>query len=162
MKFEHLIEVNDLLNPLMDTLTRAQVWRGLVMRAESPKLFMPHLDESTISDRSATGMRRRLRFGELVVEDVVTLEPEHSLTFTIAAQGEILASSLVMRIEEPEPGNDALFVRFAYDDGADAEADAANEMYNDFKRSAYVEADIDTVRIIREMAEQGRLDGPLN
>jgi hypothetical protein len=82
--------------------------------------------------------------------------------FRPKAQGEILASSLVMRIEEPEPGNDALFVRFAYDDGADAQADAANEMYNDFKRSAYVEADIDTVRIIREMAEQAGWTVPLN
>ena len=48
MKFEHLIEINDPLNPLMDTLTREQLWRGLVLHAESPKLFVPHLDECTI------------------------------------------------------------------------------------------------------------------
>lgn len=28
MKFEHLIEINDPLNPLIDTLSLEQVWRG--------------------------------------------------------------------------------------------------------------------------------------
>ena len=45
MQFQHLVEINDPLNPLIDTLTRDQLWRGLVMRAESPKLFIPWLDE---------------------------------------------------------------------------------------------------------------------
>jgi len=31
-------------------------------------------------------------------------------------------------------------------------------MYDEFKKSAYQEADIDTVRIVRQMAEQGNLD----
>ena len=36
-------------------------------------------------------------------------------------------------------------------------------MYDDFRRSAYQEADIDTIRILREMAAAGRLDaGMLN
>ncbi|MHA0111691.1 AtaL-like protein, partial [Klebsiella pneumoniae] len=41
MKFNHLIQINDPLNPLIDSLTREQLWRGLVLRAESPRLFMP-------------------------------------------------------------------------------------------------------------------------
>jgi Domain of unknown function (DUF1857) len=53
MKFEHLIEINDPLNPLIDTITREQLWRGLVIRAESPKLFVPHLDECEIGERES-------------------------------------------------------------------------------------------------------------
>jgi hypothetical protein len=34
-------------------------------------------------------------------------------------------------------------------------------MYDDFRRSAYQEADIDTVRILRELAAAGRLDASL-
>ena len=59
MKFEHLIEINDLLNPLMDTITREQLWRGLVIRAESPKLFVPHLDDAEIGPREAGSFKRR-------------------------------------------------------------------------------------------------------
>ncbi|MES2127813.1 MAG: SRPBCC family protein [Pseudomonadota bacterium] len=156
MKFEHLIEINDPLNPLIDTLTREQLWRGLVLRADSPKLFVPHLDECTVDQREAGSFRRRLRYGELEIEDIVTLTPLQQVRYDVRAQKDISASSLTMTIEAPS--EQRLFVRFQYDDGHDAETDAANAMYDDFKRSAYVEADIDTIRIVRELAAAGRLD----
>lgn len=156
MKFEHLIEINDPLNPLIDTLTREQVWRGLVLRADTPTLFMPHLDECTIDERESGSFRRRLRFGELVVVDRVSLTPLQEVRYDIPEQGEISASSLTMSIESS--GEHALYVRFKYDDGHDAETDAANAMYDEFKKSAYQEADIDTIRVLRELAASGKLD----
>jgi hypothetical protein len=87
MKFEHLIEINDPLNPLIDTLSREQLWRGLVLRAESPKLFVPHLDECTIDERERHGFRRRLRYGDLVIEDRVLPEPMQEVRYEVAAQG---------------------------------------------------------------------------
>ena len=60
----------------------------------------------------------------------------------------------------PQP--ERLYVRFQYDDGHDAATDAANAMYDDFRRSAYQESDIDTIRVLRELASQGRLDSALN
>ena len=160
MQFEHLVEINDLPNPLILIISRAQLWRGLVLRAETPKLFIDYLDSADISARTEQGMQRSLRYGELTVVDTVVLTPQLEVRYLVAAQGEIPASSLHMRIEEPQP--DALFVRFTYADGASAEQDAENELYNEYRRSAYQEADIDTVRIIRELAEIGRLDGLVN
>jgi hypothetical protein len=156
MKFEHLIEINDPLNPLIDPLTREQLWRGLVLHAESPRLFVPHLDECVVSERSAQGFRRKRRFGELSIDDRVTLTPMQQVRYDVHAQGEISASSLTVTIEAPE--QHILFVRFRYDDGHDAATDAANAMYDEFKKSAYQEADIDTIRIVRELAAEGRLD----
>ena len=156
MKFEHLIQINDPLNPLMDTITREQLWRGLVMRAEQPMLFVPHLDECTIGAREAGGFQRQLRYGDLVVNDRVVLEALVEVRYEVPAQGEIPASLLVMKIEMPDQHN--LLVRFHYDDGHPESADAASQMYDDFKRSAYKEADIDTVRIVRELAAAGKLD----
>ena len=160
MKFEHLIEINDPLNPLIDTLALEQLWRGLVLHAESPKLFVPHLDDCTLEDRSENGFSRQRRFGELVVADRVTLHPMRQIRYDVAAQQDITASTLTITIETPQP--ELLFVRFEYDDGRDAETDAANAMYDEFRRSAYQEADIDTIRLIREMAAEGRLNGLLN
>ena len=160
MKFEHLSEVNDPLNPLIDALSVEQVWRGLVLRAESPKLFVPHLDESTIDQRTDHGFRRRLRYGELVVEDTVELQPMRSVRYHVAAQQDIAESSLTMTIETPT--EDTLFVRFQYEDSHDAATDEANAMYDEFRRSAYVESDIDTIGMLRELAQQGRLDALLN
>jgi hypothetical protein len=155
MKFEHLIEINDPLNPLIDPLSREEVWRGLVLHAESPKLFVPHLDECTISERTDKSFHRRRRFGNLIIEDSVTLKPMEQVRYDIPEQGDISASSLTVTIETPE--QHILFVRFRYDDGHDAATDAANAMYDEFKKSAYQEADIDTIRILRELAAEGRL-----
>lgn len=159
MKFEHLIEINDPMNPLIDTLTREQLWRGLVLRAEQPTMFIPHLDECQILEREAGLLKRRLKFGELVIEDQVHLSPLQEVRYEVPAQGEIAASSLRMIIEAPT--NAMLLVRFCYDDGQGEHTDPANAMYDDFKKSAYQEADIDTVRILRQLAGEGKLDDTL-
>ena len=160
MKFEHLVEINDLLNPLIDVITREQLWRGLVLRAESPRLFVSYLDDAVITDKTEVGMTRRLRYGELIVNDTVTFSHLNHVHYDVPAQGDIPSSTLRMIIEEPQPAQ--LFVRFIYDDGNSDNAGDADQMYNDFRKSAYEEADIDTIRIIRELADAGRLDASLN
>lgn len=156
MKFEHLVEINDILNPLADVITREQLWRGLVLRAESPKLFVSYLDEAAIMDCTETSMTRTLKYGELTVTDRVSFVHLEHVHYDVAAQNDIPQSSLRMSIEEPQPGS--LFVRFCYDNGQTAEQDAENAMYDEYRRSAYLEADVDTIRMIRELAESGRLD----
>jgi hypothetical protein len=155
MKFEHLIQINDQNNPLVPVLTREQLWRGLVLRAESPKYFMAHLDECTLSDKTLSSVNRVLRYGQVVIRDIVTYLPQIQVHYQVPAQGELPASHMRMVIEEPEP--ESLFVRFEYVDEISKEEDDAVAFYNDFRRSAYQEADIETIRLIRELAEQGQL-----
>ena len=117
--------------------------------------FVPHLDNCSILERDEQTMSRELRYGDLIVRDLVTFQPLQKVTYHVPPQKDIPESRLTMTIEEPEP--DILFVRFVYDDGASAEQDTAEAFYNDFRKSAYKESDIDTIRTIREMAEAGRL-----
>jgi len=155
MNFTHLIEINDPLNPLIEPLSRSQLWRGLVLRAESPDLFVPYLDEFRIIERTDVSVARELRYGELTVRDLVTYLPLKQVHYHVPAQGEIPPSSLVMEIEEPQP--DTFFVRFTYDDGQVDAPDSAEAYYNEYRRSAYQESDIDTIGMIRELAIAGKL-----
>ena len=155
MKFAHLIQINDPLNPLLDRLSRGQLWHGLVLRAEEPKTFIPYLDRCNILDRAEQGLERELHYGDLIVRDRVTFMPQQQVVYHVPPQKDIPASRLTMTIEEPEP--DIFFVRFEYDDGASEAEDTTEAFYNDFRRSAYQEADIDTIRVIRELAETGKL-----
>lgn len=159
MKFVHLIEINAADNPLIDPLSRDQLWRGLVLRAERPTLFVMALDACEITNRSELGISRTLKFGKLIVRDEVRFLPQQQVKYHVPQQNEIPASDLTMTIEEPEAG--ALFVRFEYDDHKEAGDDAEAEFYNNFRRDAYKESDIDTVRKIRELAMEGQLDAPL-
>ncbi|TCS35577.1 uncharacterized protein DUF1857 [Paucimonas lemoignei] len=156
MKFHHLIEINDRLNPLADFLTREQLWHGLVLRAEAPNLFMAHLDQCTILEKTATGLTRELRYGTVIIRDHVTFTPQQEVLYEVPAQGEIAASRMTMRIEEPQP--DAFFVRFDYEEGSPETAGTMDDFYNEFRRSAYYEADLDTISTIRQLAAEGRLD----
>jgi hypothetical protein len=156
MKFAHLVEINDPLNPLIDPLTRAQLWRGLVLRASTPNEFVPWLDRCEVVQEADGSLARVSHYGELAVRDRVSFEPQQRVVYQVPPQKDIPASHLSMTIEEPQPG--ILFVRFEYDSGG-ADDDGAEAFYNDFRRSAYVEADVDTIRIIRQKAELGLLDG---
>lgn len=155
MKFDHLVEINDPLNSLFDPLTRAQLWRGLVLRAESPALFIPYLDKCEILPRSPVHVERVLHYGEVTVRDDVRYTPQRELRYEVPAQTDIAPSLLLVTIEEPTEGR--MFVRFSYDDGTPEEAGSVDAFYNEFKRSAYQKADIDTIRIIRQLAQEGRL-----
>lgn len=150
MKFEHLIEINSPGDPRIEMISRKQLWDGLVLRAETPRLFLPQLDACDILERLEDSLARRLRFGNLIVHDHVYFIEEHQIRFHIPTQNDIVESSLEITIEEPQ--RDHLFVRFAYQDATpDDDPDAA---YNDYRRSAYYEADLDTIRIIRRLTAQ--------
>lgn len=157
MKFVHLVEINDPLNPLIEPLTRAQLWRGLVLRAEAPKRFVEWLDGCEIRSEGAGMLARTLHYGEAAISDTVSFIEAQQVQYDVPSQGEIPPSRLLVTIEEPGP--DLLNVRFSYDDFQEEAPGSMEAFYNEFRRSAYQEADIDTVRVIRELAAEGQL-GP--
>jgi hypothetical protein len=159
MKFVHLIEINAADNSLIEPLSRSQLWRGLVLRAERPTLFVLALDACDVTERSENGISRTLQFGKLVIRDEVRFLPHQQVLYHVPQQNDIPASDLTMTIEEPTAG--ALFVRFEYDDHQESIDDPEADFYNNFRRDAYKESDIDTIRKIRELAMEGQLDAPL-
>jgi hypothetical protein len=150
MQFSHLIQVNDPFNPLIDTLSREQVWRGLVLRAENPLLFVMALDRFEIVGRGANMLARELCFGRLTLRDRVSFEPMKQVRYEIEAAGDSPAATLVITIEEPEP--EQLFVRFDYETLQGDTAAPIDEFYGGFAKQAYIAADIDTVSTIRRLA----------
>ena len=159
MRYEHLVQINDPLMPLLDTLTRNQVWQGLVLRAEEPTQFVLGLEGSTIHTREVNGpvheLTRTLDFGSFQVEDRVRLVRDRRSEVHTNAGPTWPASRLTITIEEPEP--ELLFLRFVYEfhEGAgDVEGDP---LIVRLLEQAYERADLDTVVRIRALAEQGAL-----
>ncbi|HET7922885.1 MAG TPA: SRPBCC family protein [Gammaproteobacteria bacterium] len=151
MHYEHLIQINDPDDPSIAPLSRAQLWRGLVRRAENPGEFLPGLDAMQVRRRGDDFLERELYFGARVIQDRITFSEPHSLHCAVEPGPEFPASGLVIRIEEPRPGH--LFLRFVYDsvltDGAE---------YESVVKQAWFQADLDTVGHIRGLASRGLLD----
>ena len=158
MYYEHLIQINDPNDLGIEPLTREQLWLGLVARAERPQYFLIGMDECLIVERTATTLRRQMRFGATQVRDRVTYKAPVQVCFDVEPTVEVSGARLIIRIEEPQPGE--LFLRFAYTLQTPAD-DAVGEL-DEYRKSAYRDADIDTVRMIRQLVATGIFppDGP--
>ena len=150
MNFEHIVQVNDPLTPLAETLTRDQLWEGLVLRAEQPQLFVLGLDSCTILSRTADTLERELHYGHATVRDRVTLTSNESVRYDILATEAHVGGSLTMTIEQPDALQ--LFLRFEYETTLPTPDTEDDRQTSEIVKSAYREADIDTVRLIREYA----------
>lgn len=151
MNFVHLVQINDPRNPGIEPLTRAQLWQGLVARAERPDHFLIGMDECQILGRGENTLERELRFGHLIVRDRVVFSPGVTVRYEIEPTPQVPGGSLEMQIEEPQPGE--LFVRFEYQ--LEVDEGSVEAYLSEFRKSAYREADIDTIWIIRQLAASG-------
>ena len=161
MHFEHLVQVNDPHNPLVPDLTREQLWRGLVRRAEEPVSFVYGLRGAEVLLREEmerlTVLTRTLDFGSVTVVDRVRLYPMERTEIHAVPSPDWPPGRLVIRIEEPLP--DHLFLRFTYELRGEEEGERALDVATHaLRRQAYKRADIDTVGRIRQLAKAGELD----
>jgi hypothetical protein len=156
MKFTHLVQINDLTNPLIDLLSREQLWSGLKLRAEDPAQFTVGLDSFRLLERGENELVRELHFGHLTVRDRVSFTPMRHVRYEVEATGEVPAATLITTIEEPEP--EQLFVRFEYDTRAVPGSAPVEPYYQQFMKEAYLEADVDAIRTIRRLVTEGKLD----
>ena len=155
MNFEHLIQINDPENPLVETMTRDQLWQGLLHRVENAVPFLPGLESCTILERQADTLLRELDFGPAVIHDRVTLADMTSVRFDIQPSEVHPGGSLMISIEEPEPG--FLFLRFAYQTTLAIDPNSEERAYIEYVKSAYHQSDVDCVRIIRTLAAGGKV-----
>ncbi len=153
MHYEHLVQINELNNPMVIPLTRDQLWQGLIARTERPQYFLIGLDECRISDRVENTLRREMRFGDRWIIDRVTYSPPVEVRIEVEPTPEMGPARLVMTIEEPQPGE--LFLRFSYT--LESSSDDAVGEVDEYRKSAYRDSDVDTVRRIRQLAEAGVL-----
>ncbi len=160
VRYEHLIQINDPLMPLLDTLTREQLWHGLVRRAEQPTEFILGLEIATIHRRQELGTQieldRTLDFGSFKVHDRVRLVPQQSSEIRTLAGPTWPASRMGIYIEEPQP--ELLFLRFVYESDEAREKGELGGVTLALREQAYERADLDTVARIRALAEDGWLD----
>ncbi|MEY4427855.1 MAG: hypothetical protein RLZZ182_544 [Pseudomonadota bacterium] len=161
MRFEHLIEINSPaahLQGVIDTFSREQLWRGLMLKVMAPERFDNGPDrvecDSTVPDQ----VRRTLHFGAHVLRDAVQLVSGQSIQFTPEAHGELAPIRLTVSIEEPQAGQ--MVLRFVYE--ALAEQSAEEASFNSYRHSAWLHADRDMVRQLREWLEAGELPRDVN
>lgn len=155
MHFEHLIAINDPLNAFIEPLAVEQVWDGLMYRVDEPCVFLPGLERCEILSRSPERVERALYFGKAHIRDTVTFAHHEWVCFESAANAEHAGGKLTIRLEMPDPHS--LYLRFTYSTSLpDGMTAGEGLQVSEFVKAAYRESDVDTVRIIRMIAANGR------
>ena len=154
MRFEHLLQVNDPHDPRVPPMSRSELWRGLMLRVESPQRF-PLGPDRCESRPGAHGDERvrRIHYGTLRFDDRVRLAPERRVEFLPEPRGEAPPVRLTITIEEPAPG--ALFLRFVY--ASEGVASAEDTALQGFREQAWLENDRDMLRSLRGWQAEGAL-----
>lgn len=148
MKFEHLVQITDFMNPLIDPLTREQLWAGLVKSVEDPAMFLPGVESVAVLGRGPGWLEREVRFGRSCVRDRVTFSGEEHLTCHVASTASTPEALRTVAIEEKPPGD--LYLRFRYELRPQGHARVTEEEAA-FLRQAWLRSDIDLVAAIRRL-----------
>jgi hypothetical protein len=160
MHFVHVIQINDPQSSLLKALTLDQVWRGLLRRAERPMDFLPQLHGCNIVMRGDRTLMRELNFGAFVVRDRVRMNLHKALTFDTDSAPNIASARLCIAIEQH--GDDHLQLRFTYDVERKCSNDTQDDaqmlaQYDKFTQAAYLQADIDSVKVMRALLAEETL-----
>lgn len=153
--FEHIVQINDPDELLAPPLTREQVFNGLRLRVSQPRRFLDAIDEAQVVEDSTGELMRDLRFGTFVIKDRVELQAPDVITTEVIWPPTLAGSSLRMSIEEPAPYT--LIVRFVYDSPAASNDPQIGNEHRSALQAAWLHADIDSIRLVRQLAEQGEL-----
>jgi len=147
MRYEHLVQINDLARPDLPVLERAQLWLGLLARAERPALFDPSIDSTRVLRRDGPLLERELVRGSRATRETVRLDADSSIEIDVGGGTEFEGSVLRILIEEPQP--QALFLRFIYQLAGPAVPVDESEQHA--LRQAYYYSDLETVYRIRTL-----------
>lgn len=148
LELTHTLPVNTAHKP---QLTLEQLWTGLLLRVIEPTRFTVGLDEAKILEQSETHFRRVLSFGEHQVSDVVKVSPQQSLEFITDATETAPSGRLLIEVQGQEPAD--LRLKFAYTTQFPEPSSDEERGLLEMIKNAYMAADMDMLRIIREYAQ---------
>lgn len=150
MEFEHIVQVNDPRMPAAAPVDPQALWSALLLATREPRRLRPDLDAAEVVATGDASWRRLLAFGALeVIEDVVADAASATVTQRIVSPQSLAGGSRAVAIEAPAPGH--LLLRFRYSSPhVDADPEFGDAHRAAF-RSAYLQADIAQVRMLRRM-----------
>lgn len=152
----HSVPVNDKTRPDVPVLTRSQLWRGLVMRAEDAVPFTPEMTSCTVIERtSASEFLREVAFQGHPIRERVTLFPETRVHFEQVSGP--TRGTIDTIIEEDTGGELQLRFSFNLDVHGIAPGSDQEKSFIEGVRDTYMHAVELTLERVRDLVRSGAL-----
>lgn len=157
MRFEHLIEINapqKSVGLVVPDFTVEQLWRGLMIKVREPQRFPMGPDQCVITELGDGLLRREQTYGPHRLVDQVQVDHHRAVQFTPEAHGGTTPIRLTIRLEQPQAGT--LVLRYVYE--AMATQSDEESYFNEYRHSAWLAHDRDTIRTLRQWLTEGVLE----
>jgi len=147
------LRVND--DPSQPKLTRAQMWQGLVMKAENPVPFVESMTASTVVERTRDGLVRDVISRGEKMRERITFYPQHKVVFERLQSSAL--GTILNEIIEDEKGELCLKFTFTLEVAGIAPGSAEEKAYAETIGTSYQMAVNTTIARLRELAREGSL-----
>ena len=140
-------------------LTREQVWKGLELKARDARQFLPPglCTRCEVTEESATHFVRNATIGSVDLREIITLEPQHKVTFFQATGPR--EGAIINELFEDEAG-DLQLKFYCYlglrDKAPNGPEEQAEQAQFDSDKG-YKAALLSTLKRTREMVADGRI-----
>ena len=137
-------------------LNRAQIWQGLLLKAENPVPFLDAMSACTVIERGENWLLRDFTLRDEDMQERVTFEPQERVTFVRTKSSAM--GTILNEIVELEDGDMGLRFTFTLSveglaDGSEAESEFAERMSR-----SYFQGVGSTLAEIRRQVRAGELD----
>lgn len=136
-------------------LSREQVWRGLVMKAENALPFVPSMQACDVVSRTDNGLLREIKLGGNTFREQITFTPEVEVMFERVGTT-TNAGWITNVISESDRGLLLTFTFGLVFPGVEP-GSAAEKQKGDSLKSDYLGAIGATLRTVRKLISEGRL-----
>ena len=140
-------------------LTREQVWKGLELKARDARQFLPAglCTRCDVTEESATHFVRNATIGSVDLREIITLEPQHKVTFFQATGPR--EGAIINELFEDEAGDLQLkfYCYLGLRDKAPNGPEEQAEQAQFDSQQGYKAALLSTLKRTREMVADGRI-----
>jgi hypothetical protein len=151
------VSVNAGKLPTDPALSRAQLWKGLVLKAENALPFVAAMTHCRILERTEQGLVREIVLRGETMKERITFNPQKSVKFE-RLSGQAMGTILNEILEDPNEGMQLRFTFTLQLQGVTAGSDQEREFRQKMEKD-YLTAVEATVKAIRRLVEEGKLAG---
>jgi len=135
-------------------LSRDQVWRGLMMKVNDARPFVPLMSKCEVTERLENGLLRDIVFDGMALAEKITFYPQEKVAFERVGEGAELGT-IWNEIIEDDDGE--LHLRFAFELEVADLSEAEEQDYRDTRASGYLAAVNATLELLRNLARTGKI-----
>jgi len=154
IKVDKTLPINPDKSGAVPVLGRDQVWRGLMMKVDDARPFVPLMTKCEVTERWDSGLLRDIAFDGMALSEKITFYPKQKVEFERVGGGDELGTIWNEIIEDADG---ELHLRFRFELEVANLTAAEERNYQENRATGYLAAVKATLDLLRKLSAQGKI-----